>query len=49
MQTIGYYYECFNDNTRLEVVEGDNQSYYCPSCGCTTVAPEEDGMERIEE
>lgn len=40
------YYLCINDDTRLNKLDN---GWQCPACGCFTTAPEEDGMERIEE
>lgn len=35
------YYLCINDDTRLNKTK---DGWDCPTCGCHTIAPEEDGM-----
>lgn len=41
-----YGYSCINEDCNGEELIGNSENgYQCPNCGCTTVAPEEDGME----
>jgi hypothetical protein len=37
-------YECINEKCQNEKLEKTPSGWYCPSCSCHTVAPEEDGM-----